>query len=561
MFVIEASGVSFRDVGEGIDLFSKVYEHVLYDYVKDIDPDELSKNAVAGIMENLDPYSSFLPPMNYTQLNEDAEGEFGGLGIEIATVKEYPRVMSYPIPGSPAENVRLRAGDEIVTINGESTRNMTINDVVSRLRGKIGTSVTIEVKRGNREDLLKFEIKRDRISLKNITYAGEIVEGIGYIQLVRFNKEASHELEDALNKVSAIENLKGVVLDIRGNPGGLLTAAQQVADKFLMRNDLIVFTRGREDSPRSELQSRNAPSLHPNIPLVVLVDRRSASASEIVAGAIQDHDRGVLVGETSFGKGSVQTVFSDLPGNAGMKLTTAHYYTPSGRCIHNERNQDMDYIALTMGEDGISTDENDTADSTAVRDKFYTLEKERVVYGGGGVTPDIIIKEKLLGNIVIQLLSQSILMDFTVDYIADHTEITEDFTITDEIIEALKAYISDEEVFTYSIPGKSDLDDFRKIVERENYNGDISALIDNLEETLMQNRDKDFEANIDTIKRYLKRDIASAQFGIEARTTASKDYDVQLQKGIEILNDTEKYHAILSDGAETGVVEELASGR
>jgi len=557
LFIIEGvSDLTYKNSGEGIELFGDVYKHVLKNYIKEIKPEEISKNAVEGILKNLDPYSSFLPPVNFNQLQEDAKGEFGGLGIEISTPKDYPRVMSYPLPDSPAESQGLRAGDDIVKIDGVSTYKMDINDVVSKLRGKIGTKVKIHVKRGGHDDLLEFEITRAKISLKNISYYGEIENDIGYIKLNKFNLEASNEMDEALKSFRKNKNLKGVILDIRSNPGGLLKSAQEIANKFIAKESLIVFTQGRDPGSRYDLYADKVPLLPPDkMPLVVLVNRASASASEIVAGAIQDHDRGVLIGETTFGKGSVQTVYDDLPGGAGIKLTTAYYHTPSGRCIHNERNLDMDYISLTIN--GEEKPENDNAlqDSLKKREKFFTQNKERVVYGGGGITPDIIIKERRIGNIETLFYSQNVFMDFAVDYVVKHPDLPEDFTITDEIMNEFKEYISDETVFTYSVPGKSSLDKFKKTIEKEKFNGDIVEMIENLEKSLLTKQDIEFESHIDTIKRRLKTDIATTKFGSKMRAIASKEWDIQLQKAIEILNDTEKYQSILANGAVTGVVE------
>lgn len=558
LFIIEdtgASNISYKDAGEGVDLFGKVYGHVIHDYVKEVNPGELAKNAIDGILKELDPYSDYLPPKDFHQLEEDTKGEFGGLGIEIAKVGDYPKVMSHPISGSPAERQGLRAGDKIVKINGESTRGMNINEVVARLRGKEKTKVTIHVERGGREDLLEITIIREKIPLKNISYYGEIEEGIFYIKQVRFNQEASREMDDALENIDNIENVKGVILDLRSNPGGLLAQALEIANKFLPKGELIVFTRGRDPRSRNDLRAKESPFLL-DTPLVVLVNRGSASASEIVAGAIQDYDRGVLVGETTFGKGSVQTIFHDLPKGAGIKLTTAYYYTPSGRLIHNERNLDADYIALQMGNEDTEDAVKAREDSLAAREKFYTREKERVVYGGGGITPDIIVKEKRIGNIVTQFLAKNVFFDFAVEYVGKHPDLIKDFSITDELLNEFTLYTSDEDNFKYSVPGKSSLDNFRKIVKREKYNGDIVEMIDNLEKALMAKRDQDMQSNIETIKRILKREIATACFGSSERTIASKEWDIQLQKAISILNDQGEYNSILSKGAVTGIVEE-----
>jgi len=554
LYVFEATGaqMTYRDAGDGITMFTRVYKHVLDQYVEDVDPGEISQDAIEGIMNNLDPYSAFLPPVSFQQLEEDAQGEFGGLGIEIGSVPghDYPQVMSYPIPGSPAEGVGLHAGDKIIEINGESTKGVNLNDVVGKLRGKIDTEVIIKVLRANREEPLDFTIVRKRISLDNITYSGEIDKNIGYIKLVRFNRVAAMEMKAALDSLQQDENLKGIILDIRSNPGGLLAAAKEVANTYLPKGSLIVFTKGRDPQSRMDLVADEMPTLPPGMPLVVLVNRASASASEIVAGAIQDWDRGVLVGETTFGKGSVQTVFEDLPNGAGIKLTTAHYYTPSGRCIHKERRLDPATGTIDFGDE----DDEVPADSLAKLDKFYTKLKERIVYGGGGVKPDVIVKEDLLGNYALQLRSKNIFFDFAVMYAENHPDLSPDFEITPDLIEGFKEYISGENVFDYSIPGKKNLDDFRTVLKEENYDGEILTRIDDLESLVRSKRDEDFEANLETIKRILKREIASAKFGIRERTIASKKWDRQLQKSIEILNDKETYDSILSRGAKTGIV-------
>jgi len=547
MFVIESTGafgISYRSSGEGVELFNSVYHHVLINYFEETDPVQLSKEAINGILESLDPYSDFLEKVDFKQLEDDTKGEFGGLGIAISLVKEYPTIMEYPIEDTPADKLGLRAGDAIVEVEGKSTYKMPLNEVVGMLRGKVGTAVKIKIKRGSQDELLVYEIIRDKIPLLNIPYFGEIEDGIGYIKLSRFNQEAAKELDNALWELND-KNVKGVIFDLRTNPGGLLSAAQEIANRFLPKNELIVFTHDRTDN-KTEYRALESAKL-PQMPLVVLVNRASASASEIVAGAIQDHDRGVLVGETTFGKGSVQTVYNDIVDGYGLKLTTAHYYTPSSRSIHKERSIDELYAEAEILEYAETPE-----DTLEKRDKFFT-DKGRIVYGGGGITPDIIIKETITGNILLQLLSQSVFLYFAVDYTGKHTELDVDFIVTDKMVEEFKTYISEEDNFKYSIPGKTHLDNFNKIVALEKYDSDILSMIDNLEKTLINKREDDFEANRETIKRFLKQEITASKFGAAERTIASKDWDIQLQKAIEILKNPESYNAILSSGFETGV--------
>ena len=545
LLVVEGTAqqsTGYQDLGRGVELFGDVYAHVLRNYVRPIDALDLSNNAIQGMMENLDPYSEFYDVRDLQQLQENTRGEFGGLGVEISTPGDYPQVMAYPIEGTPAEG-RLRAGDRITEINGESTYKMDVNDVVARLRGKVGEPVEIKVQRGGSDELLSMRIIRATIPLRNVTYSGEIEDGIGYIKLANFNQSASSEMDDALSMLDK-SGVDGVILDLRGNPGGLLIAARDIANKFLSRESLIVFTKERTGQGDKYLATQ--PSRYPLKPLVVLVDRGSASASEIVAGAIQDHDRGVLIGETSFGKGSVQTIFDDLPNGNGLKLTTALYYTPSGRSIHKERTLE-ELFAEEMGEP-----ETTPADSLAKAEKFYT-DKKRIVYGGGGITPDIIIREQTVGNIVRQLVNQSVFFEFATQYSTRNPGLAMEFEVTDAIMDEFRTFIQDEKNFKYSIPGKTSLTEFREIVQQEKYDGDVMTLIDTVEKTLMDKRNDDFENSRETIARVLKREISAAQFGSAQRTIASRQWDVQLQKAIEVIKDPVQYAAILAPGAVTGV--------
>lgn len=557
LFVMEVSGAatvpSIKDTGNGYDLFSKVYSRVITSYVKETDPWDLSKDAIKGILKNLDPYSDFFEKTDFKQLQDETRGAFGGIGIEIGVnaERDYPQVMAYPMADTPAEKVGLRARDLIVEIDGVSTKGMDINDVVSKLRGKPDSPVTIKVKRGNSDDLIVKKIIRAIIPLNNVAYSGEIQDGIGYIKLLRFNQEASEEMDAALQKLKEAK-VRGVILDLRNNPGGLLTAAKQVSNKFLKEGTVVVKTRGRDESLEDVLTADGTPRM-PDVPLVVLVNQGSASASEIVAGAIQDHDRGVIIGETSFGKGSVQTVYDDMPNGTGLKLTTALYYTPSGRSIHKDRKLE-DILLSSMDDDdsGESSEASQAlADSMKNRPKFLT-DNKRVVYGGGGITPDIVVKEKSVGNYVGQLFAQSVFYEFAGDYADAHPNLSHDFTVDDKLMNEFKTYVDSDKNFKYSIPGKANLDKFRDSLKRESYNGNLLSMVDNMEKAVAAERDKDFWNHSETIKRILKREIASNKFGAAERTIASKDYDLQLQKAIEVLNNPTEYTSLLTNGVKTG---------
>ncbi len=558
LFVMEVNGAasvpSLGETGNGFDLFSKVYQRVLTSYYRETDPWDLSKEAVRGILKTLDPYSDFFDPRDFKQLQDETRGEFGGLGIEIQVPpgKEHPQVMAHPMADTPAEKAVLRAGDVIIEIDGESTKGWDITEVVGKLRGKPGSQVSIKIRRGSSEEPIDKVIVRAIIPLHNVLFAGEIEEGIGYIKLARFNQGASEEMDAAIKELQEAK-VRGIILDLRNNPGGLLISAQRVSNKFLGRGTIIVRTRGRDQSSEELLKADGVAKV-PELPLVVLVNEGSASASEIVAGAIQDHDRGVIIGETSFGKGSVQTVFEDMPEGTGLKLTTALYYTPSGRSIHKERKLE-DLMLSSTGEEAIEDEASAKAqeDSLKNRPKFLT-DNKRVVYGGGGINPDLVVKEQPVGNFVAQLFAQSMFYEFAVKYADRNENLSRDFRVDEALLNEFKTFVDSNKNFEYRIPGKASLDKFREAVKREEYDAGILALADSLEQVVDRQRDNDFWRHQDAIKRILKREIASAKFGSAERTIASKEWDVQLQKGIEVLNNPQTYGSILSpNGVRTGL--------
>lgn len=572
LFILEVSGAAggsiIKDADNGYELFSKVYNRVLTSYVEPTNAWDMSKNAVDGILKKLDPYSSFFDPRDFKQLHDETIGKFGGIGIEIGVRRDYPCVMAYPIKRGPALKAGMRTGDLICEIEGKNTKGMDLTDVVGMLRGKENTQVHIKIMRGN-HPIFALTLTREIIPLPNVLYAGIIQDDIGYIKLSRFNQEASREMDKAIARLDSAK-AKGIILDIRNNPGGLLTEAQQVSNKFLPKNSVIVYTKGRTPDDSLTFKAEDSPKVLPNMHLVVLVNQGSASASEIVAGAIQDHERGVIIGETTFGKGSVQTVYDDLPEGTGLKLTTAHYYTPSGRLIHKVRKMEELTAVASTDEEREMTDTLGTTVSPDSLKKiktnspqFYT-DAKRIVFGGGGITPDIIVQEKPVGNIVSQLFSQSIFFDFAVEYCETHPDLQDTFTVTDDLLNQFKAYTDtcsdfDAELnkrvllFEYVIPGKASLDKFRNSLKQDNYDGDIFKMIDSLEKAVAAKRNEDFFSHKDTIKRILKREIASAKFGAEERTIASKDWDVQLQKAIEVLHNEQMYHTLLSPGMKTGI--------
>ena len=417
---------------ENLRLFNDVFNNVMAKYVEAVEPQKLIFGAIRGMLGTLDPHTQFLDPDEYKDLMVGTHGSYGGLGIQISVRDEVLTVIA-PIEGSPAYRAGILAGDQIVKINAKSTKGITEQDAMKQLRGPKGTQVTLSIQREGLPEASDYTLTRDVINLESISYAGIVKPGIGYVRLAGFSEKAGEEVSQAIDSLEHV-GMKSLILDLRGNPGGLLAQAVSVTENFLDKGQRVVFTRGRlQDANKDYFIDRGTK--YGKFPLVVLVDQGSASASEIVAGSVQDWDRGLIIGKPSFGKGSVQTVVQ-LPEESALKLTTAKYYTPSGRCIHKDNGQ---------GEEEDTTQAKAPDKSAAKKDLFYTLGGlKRTVYGGGGITPDIAVENQTLNK-----FSQGLARHFfgyTVKYASAHKGLGRNFAVTDEMIEAFKKYLTEKKV-------------------------------------------------------------------------------------------------------------------
>jgi len=400
---------------QNLKIISEVYERILENYVDEEDPKAIMEAAIKGMLDELDEHSNYLPPVTYEDLVMSTEGEFGGLGITINIRDHYPTVVS-PIEGTPAYYMGIQGGDQIIEIEGETTYDFSSRDAVKLLRGKPGTKVNITIDRPGEENPLPFTITRDIIKIESVPYAF-MMEDIGYVRVQNFARTTKDELRAKLDELTDA-GMRGLILDLRFNPGGLLDAAQGVSELFLPKDDLIVFTKGRLRSQNRSFYSQTRGKVYDQVPMIVMINGSSASASEIVSAAIQDHDAGLVVGQTSFGKGSVQTVFR-LDEDEALKLTTARYYTPSGRSIHKDRPRHGEEPLMTEvdseTEEALEAEEapleGDPAELEVQRfnkEKFYT-DSGRVVLGGGGITPDIEIEQDFLSDFEVAVERDGVL--------------------------------------------------------------------------------------------------------------------------------------------------------
>lgn len=375
------------------------------DYVEAIPSSQLVDQAVTGMLEILDPHTSYFEKKDYEELRIHTEGQFGGLGIQISIRDKVLTVMT-PISGTPASRAGIQPGDQIIKIEGKSTKAISIDDAVGKLRGEPGSEVTITIRRKGEKKDLDYTITREIIQIRSVPFAGMLDDEIGYVRLLTFSQDAGDEVEKALRELLK-HDVKGIIFDLRFNPGGLLHQAISVSEKFLPKKSLVVSTRGRVRGQNKEFEVRSDPVLPSDIPLVVLVNYASASASEIVAGAIQDWDRGVILGDTTFGKGSVQSILP-LDKTHHLKLTTAFYYTPSGRCINKPENgvRAHEMADSANGPAGVATD------SAKVDTTVYRTRNGRVVCGGGGIVPDTVVEDEPAVFVIRALFGKDVFFKF-----------------------------------------------------------------------------------------------------------------------------------------------------
>ncbi len=519
-----------------IKLFDRVAINLNTKYVEEIDSREMIYTGIRAMLQTLDPYTQFFEKSDYDELMVQTKGKFGGLGIEIGIRDEVLTVIS-PIAGTPAYEIGLQAGDRIVKIEGQSTDGITTQGAVKKLRGPKGTDVTITIEREGELEPIDYTITRDIIEIKSVPYYDQIKPGIGYIHLARFSENAEHELEAAVQDLVA-ENIEGLILDLRNNPGGLLPQAVHVADLFLDEDQLIVYTLGRASNSSAQYKAKGSP-LYGSKPMVILVNKGSASASEIVAGAVQDWDRGVILGTNTWGKGLVQTIIPTDQETA-LKLTTAKYYTPSGRCIQRDNDQDEDLETLAelpLEENpGVPAEEEEEA---VEREEFKTAGG-RIVYGGGGITPDVIVEQDRLSTLEYELLRKSMFFDFAVKYVAHRDDVPRNLEVDDRLLEEFKDFLK-EENFTYTSAAEKQLQDLEEIIKKNEYDSGIQVTLGQLRDQLAMEKEDDFQRGEEYIRTTLKLEIISKLYGREARYEQGVKMDPQIVAALEILTTPGRY--------------------
>jgi carboxyl-terminal processing protease len=523
----------YLQIKENIGLFGTIYREINSKYVDEIDPEKFMRAGIEGMLGTLDPYTTYMDDQAASDLHIMTAGQYGGVGIEIG-VRGKDKVLTVitPMEDTPAQRVGIHPGDRVVEIEGQSAIGFTTDQAAALLRGDPGTKVSITVERIGVSDPLKFTLERALITVKDVTFAGIVSDGVGYIKLAKFSRNAGEEVRKAVTDLQT-RGMTSLILDLRRNPGGLLPSAVEVTQNFVPKGVEIVSTLGRDIDSRRAYNSQMDP-VAPDVPMIVLVDEGSASASEIVAGALQDLDRAVIVGKTTFGKGLVQTLVDFKEGKA-LKITTARYYTPSGRLI-----QKLDYF----GDEKESVIRIGAQDSTSRKAQYFT-KTGRVVYGGGGITPDLEVALPQLDRYETELIREGLPYEFAAQYLAHHMD-KKDALITPEITEEFRQFLI-EHKFVY----KNDLE--QKVQEvltqsegDQSLGTEVHTSLQDLKSELEASRPDYFAQHDHYISDALNREMAGLLTGNRGRIMASMHDDSQIQAALTLLHDPEQQKGYLT---------------
>lgn len=521
------------EISKNLDIYATLLKELDKNYADLINPAELTETAIEAMLETLDPYTVYIPESNAEDYKLMTTGQYGGIGALIHKNGSYV-IISEPYEGFPAQKSGLKAGDKILEINGKSMKDKNSDEVSEILKGQPGVELEILIGRTGVSDPFVVKVVREEIKIPNIPYYGVLNGGIGYIKLTNFTQNAGNEVKKALTELKSNNELKGIILDLRGNGGGLLNEAVNICNIFIDQNQLIVSTKGKIASKNQDHFTRFAP-VNKDMSLAILVDRGSASASEIVAGAIQDLDRGVIIGQRTYGKGLVQNVIP-LSYNSQIKITVAKYYIPSGRCI-----QAIDYFH--KDENGLSEKIPDSLISE------FKTKNGRSVYDGGGIEPDVNMDAMKLSKISQTLIIKYFLFDFASQFALEHSSIAspDKFVVSDEIFNELIDFLKDKN-YDYQTTSEEALEKLKTNATKENYFDAIEQDYNALKSKILHDKSKDLITYKDEIKLILKDEIVARYYYQKGRIIASLSDDPEIAKAIEVLQGTATYLAIL-DGS------------
>jgi carboxyl-terminal processing protease len=524
---------NYFELSKNLDIYYALFKEVNQYYVDGVQPGKMVKTSIDAMLDNLDPYTNYITEDDIEDYRFQTTGKYGGIGSSLRPVGDYI-VVEEPYEGSPATKAGLKSGDIIIEIDGKSIKGFKEDDVRKLVKGSAGTPIKFKIRDPftNAETVKTFN--REEININNITHSALMGanKDLAYVRLNQFTERAAVNVKAALDSLKKTNpNMKGVILDLRYNPGGLLDEAVSLCNLFLNRDQLVVSTRGKVEEWVKEYKT-TALAWDEKIPIAILVNKGSASASEIVSGTLQDLDRGVVVGQRSYGKGLVQTT-RNLPFNAKIKVTTAKYYTPSGRCI-----QALDYAH--RNDDGSV---GEIADS--VKKEFKT-KLGRKVYDGGGIDPDIKTIARESSKLVTTLYTSNLIFEYANKYAHDHATIAPaaTYALSDAEVDAFITWVQTKE-YSYKTKTEEALDKMKAIAEKENYYSGVKTEYDALAKALSHDKKMDLQKNKKEIKRILQTEIVARYYYQKGKATNEMQDDDEVKEAVNILSDVARYNKIL----------------
>jgi carboxyl-terminal processing protease len=520
----------YFEIAKNLDIFATLFKEVNALYVDDVNPNKLVRTGIDAMLNSLDPYTNYIPEDEVEDYRTINTGQYGGIG---AVTREFGNrtVVTMIMDGFGAQKGGLHIGDEVLKIDDIELAKLTREESSHLMKGQVGTSVSLTVKRVGVTAPLRLEFKREKIKVNNVPYSGMIGKDIAYIQLNDFTPDAGKEVRNALTALKE-QGAKGVVLDLRGNPGGLLIEAVNIANIFLPKGKLVVSTKGKIPENNLNYETLNVP-VDTEIPVAVLINRGSASASEIVAGTLQDYDRGVIIGEKSYGKGLVQ-VSRPLSYNSQLKVTTAKYYTPTGRCI-----QVLDYSHRR--------DDGSVGSIPDSLKRAYRTTNGRTVHDGGGIDPDVKTEAEEAHTLTQVLYDQGFIFDFATQYVYKHTDAPESrtFVLTDDDYQQFVSWMQTRK-YSYKSPLEYELEGFAGQAKKEKYYNELKPQIDHLQARIADSKKNELTLYKDQIKMLLEEEIVGRYHLERGSIEAGFKYDQDIRKAIDIVHNPAQYKKTLN---------------
>jgi len=514
----------YRQIGESQRLFNQVYNQIFSTYVDELDPEAFTKASIQSITQNLDPYTVFMVEDEQHQINVLSKGKYGGVGIQLGYRNKTMSVIA-PMDGGPAKKAGIISGDVILKVNDEDVKKMTFNEAASNIRGKKGTEVKLTIKRYSEDEPIVFNLVRSTIKVKEITYSGMLSPSTGYVRLNRFSRNTPNEMRKAFQQLLN-QNSKEIIIDLRDNPGGLLSSAVAILDMIIQKDSPLVSTKGRTKDSNRSFYSRRKPLIPDDVKIAVLINQGSASASEIVAGAIQDLDRGIILGQKSYGKGLVQSQY-EIDDKRSIKVTTARYYIPSGRFIQKRDYIDDKYILNKTEEDSV-----------------FTTMNGRNVLGNGGITPDSTITPERMAALSSQYWRRGYFYSFAQQNkhrYQTFSEVLDDLTIIDKFNEFIKEQEDD-----IQLPGEKELGQVKeKIAALDSMNAEVNQALETLSQFYANQEEKSIASESEDIRQVIILEFAGLMNGPEGRVKQALKDDKIVKVALDILSDKLVYETSL----------------